>query len=54
MGKARVYFTDAEFERMPRPKRRFFSRISLQGLIARAGRAVREDTFDSRSDRHLT
>src|SRR5918995_1114213 len=53
-GKARVFFTDAEFEEMSRPKRRQLSRISLQGLIARADRAIQEDTFDARSDRHLT
>lgn len=54
VGKVRVYFTDEEFAEMPRPKRRFFSRISIQGLIARADRAIREDTFDNRVDRHLT
>jgi hypothetical protein len=53
-GLARVYFDDEEFERMPRPTRRKLSRISLQGMIARADRAIREDTFDSRVDRHLT
>jgi hypothetical protein len=53
-GLARVYFNDAEFERMPRSTRRKLSRISLQGLIARADRAVAEDTFDARTDRHLT
>ncbi|HEX5983072.1 MAG TPA: hypothetical protein VFY69_02585 [Solirubrobacterales bacterium] len=53
-GKARVYFTDAEFEAMPRPVRSTLSRISLQGLIARADRALRAGTFDSRTERHLT
>jgi hypothetical protein len=53
-GMARVYFNDKEFEGMPRPTRRQLSRISLQGLIARADRAVADDTFDARSDRHLT
>jgi DNA-binding transcriptional ArsR family regulator len=53
-GKARVYFDDAEFEALPRATRRKLSRISLQAMIARADRAVAEDTFDERSDRHLT
>src|SRR5215203_5721020 len=52
-GLARVYFNDAEFEEMERPIRRRLSRISLQGMIARADRAIREDTFDARVDRHL-
>jgi DNA-binding transcriptional ArsR family regulator len=53
-GLARVYINDAEFEQMPRPTRLRLSRISLQGMIARADRAIREDTFDARADRHLT
>jgi hypothetical protein len=52
-GKARVYFTDAEFEEMPLEQRRQLSRISFQGLIARADSAMRADTFDARTDRHL-
>jgi hypothetical protein len=53
-GLARVYFDDAEFEAMPRPTRRKLSRVSLQGMVARADRAIAEDTFDERPDRHLT
>ncbi len=53
-GLARVYFDDAEFEGMPRPTRRKLSRVSLQGMVARADRAIAEDTFDARPDRHLT
>jgi len=53
-GLARIYFTDAEFEKLPGTKRRRLSRISLQGLVARADQAIREDTFDARTDRHLT
>ncbi len=53
-GLARIYFNDAEFEETPRETRQRLSRISLQGLIARADRAIREDTFDARADRHLT
>jgi hypothetical protein len=50
----RVFFSDAEFEAMPLDTRRQLSRISLQGLIARADRAISTKTFDSRPDRHLT
>jgi hypothetical protein len=53
-GKARVYFTDSEFEEMPGDRRQKLSRISLQGLLARADGAMRAETFDSRTDRHLT
>jgi len=49
-----VFFSDAEFEAMPQDTRRQLSRISLQGLIARADRAISTDTFDRRPDRHLT
>lgn len=52
-GKARVYFTDAEFQEMSPDRRRQLSRISFQGLIARADGAMRADTFDARTDRHL-
>jgi len=53
-GLARVFFNDAEFEATSQEDRRALSRISLQGLIARADRAIWEDTFDARADRHLT
>src|SRR5690349_21161299 len=52
-GLARVFLNDAEFEATSREDRRELSRISLQGLIARADRAIGEDTFDARVDRHL-
>jgi hypothetical protein len=53
-GLARVFVNAREFEEMPRPDRRRLSRISLQGMVARADRAIREDTFDARADRHLS
>lgn len=53
-GLASIFVDDAEFERMDQPTRRQLSRISLQGMIARADRALAEDTFDARADRHLT
>jgi hypothetical protein len=52
-GKTRIYFTDAEFEEMPLAQRQKLSRISFQGLVARADGAMRANTFDSRTDRHL-
>ncbi len=53
-GLARVFFDDAEFEATAEEDRRQLSRISLQGLFARADRAIWEGTFDVRVDRHLT
>lgn len=53
-GLARVFVDDAEFEQMDPPDRRQLSRISLQGMVARADRAIAEGTFDARADRHLT
>lgn len=53
-GLARVFFNDAEFEATSAENRRQLSRISLQGLVARADRAIWEETFDARADRHLT
>jgi hypothetical protein len=52
-GKARVYFTDAEFEEMELARREQLSRISFQGLVARADGAMRAGTFDARTDRYL-
>jgi hypothetical protein len=53
-GKAKVYFTDAEFEALSPNQRAEFSRISSQGLVARMDSAMRAGTFDARTDRHLT
>jgi hypothetical protein len=53
-GKARVYFTDAEFAELPSATRRRLSRVSFQGLVARTDGAMRAGTFDARPDRHLT
>jgi len=49
-----VFFNDAEFEAMPEATRGQLSRIALQGLIARADRALSTKSFDARPDRHLT
>jgi hypothetical protein len=53
-GTADVYFNDSEFEELPQCQRQKLSRISIQSVVARADRAIREDTFDARPDRHLT
>jgi hypothetical protein len=53
-GMARIYLDAAEFEAMPRATRRQLSRISMQGLIARADRAISSETFDARTNRHLS
>lgn len=53
-GLATVFADDAEFDQMDQRTRRRLSRISLQGMIARADRAITEDTFDARTDRHLS
>jgi hypothetical protein len=53
-GKSRVYFTDAEFERLPLRDRSQLSRTSFQGLVARTDGAMAAGTFDGRTDRHLT
>jgi hypothetical protein len=52
-GTTTVYFTDAEFERLPLEQRKMMSRTSFQGLIARTDGAMRADTFDRRRDRWL-
>lgn len=49
-----LFFTDEEFGEMPLEERQDLSRVSLQGLVARAESAIRAGTFDARTDRHLT
>lgn len=53
-SRARVYLTDAEFDELPRETRSELSRITIQALVARLDNAVRADSFDARSDRHLS
>jgi hypothetical protein len=53
-GVVRLFFTDEEFEAMPQATRRGLSRTTVQGMIARMDSALQADTFDSRTDRHLT
>jgi hypothetical protein len=53
-GVSRVFFSDAEFEKLPHATRQGLSRSSVQGVLARTDGAVRSGTFDKRPDRHLT
>lgn len=53
-GRARVWFSDEEWEEVHADERRLLSRAMYQGLAARAEGAMLDDTFDSRDDRHLT
>jgi hypothetical protein len=49
-----LFFSEEDFEEMPLEQRDMLSRVSMQGLIARADSAIRAGTFDARTDRHLT
>lgn len=53
-GRARVLFTDEEFERMSSEERDQLTRTSVQGLMARTEGAMAMGTFDARLDRHLS
>jgi hypothetical protein len=53
-GLARAFFTDADWEGMAPAERRKVTKTMLQGLMARADSAILADTFDKRSDRHLS
>ncbi|HST69988.1 MAG TPA: hypothetical protein VLI94_10060 [Solirubrobacterales bacterium] len=52
-GISRVYFSDEEFEKLPRKQRKQLSQTSFQGLVARTDTAIRTGTFDARTDRYL-
>jgi hypothetical protein len=53
-GLARAFFSDADWDGMDPAQRRKVTRTMLQGLMARADSAITSDTFDKRSDRHLS
>ena len=53
-GLARAFFTDEDWDRMEPAERRKVTRTMLQGLMARADSAITADTFDQRTDRHLS
>lgn len=51
---SRLFFNDAEWERLTMDQRRLISRGIYQGLAARTDGAMLAGTFDSRHDRHLS
>lgn len=53
-GRARAFFSDAEWPAMTPRERCLISRTMYQGLAARAEMAMLSHTFDARDDRHLT
>jgi hypothetical protein len=53
-GLARAFFSDEDWAGMGPAERRKVTRTMLQGLMARADSAITADTFDKRSDRHLS
>jgi hypothetical protein len=53
-GLARAFFSDEDWEALSPAERRKVTRTMLQGLMARADSAITADTFDKRTDRHLS
>jgi hypothetical protein len=53
-GMKPAFYSDEEFERMSKQSRQELSLTGLQDLIARADGAMLADTFDARTDRHLS
>lgn len=53
-SKAFALHTDEEFQELTFEERKAISRSTLQTLMARADGAILLDTFDKRSDRHLS
>jgi hypothetical protein len=53
-GLARAFFSDEDWEALSPAERRKITRTMLQGLMARADGAIAADTFDRRTDRHLS
>lgn len=49
-----TYMGDESWRELPKSKRREVSQTVLQALIGELVRAVKEDTFDAREDRHLS
>jgi hypothetical protein len=53
-GLARAFFSDEDWEALSPAERRKVTRTMLQGLMARADGAIAADTFDRRTNRHLS
>jgi DNA-binding transcriptional ArsR family regulator len=50
----RAFLTEAQWERLPETSRRSISASRLSEIWADAAAAIKSDTFDSRTDRHLS
>jgi DNA-binding transcriptional ArsR family regulator len=50
----RPFFTDRDWKRLPRSGRQAVSDLTLQMVWEDASAAMKADTFESRSDRHLS
>jgi hypothetical protein len=53
-GCGRAYFADAHWNELDRGEREALSRTMVQGLMARVGDALERESFDARTNRHLT
>lgn len=53
-GVGRAYFTDLQWSELDRDERVRLSKTMVQGLVARVEGALLADTFDSRTNRHLS
>lgn len=50
----RAFLTESQWERLPETSRRSISASRLSEIWADAAAAIKSDTFDSRTDRHLS
>ncbi|HEX4307616.1 MAG TPA: hypothetical protein VHZ54_16390 [Solirubrobacterales bacterium] len=53
-GCGRAYFAEAHWNELDRAEREALSRTMVQGLMARVEDALRGESFDARTSRHLT
>jgi predicted Fe-S protein YdhL (DUF1289 family) len=53
-GCGRAFFTDSQWNELDREEREALSRTMVQGLMARVDDAQRRESFDARTNRHLT
>jgi hypothetical protein len=53
-GCRRAFFGEAQWSELDRAERESLSRTTVQGLMARVDGALRDATFDARTNRHLT
>jgi len=51
---ARPFFSDSDWKRLPRSGRQAVTDVILQMVWDDASEAMKRDTFESRSDRHLS